>query len=146
MLLGFEKPARIVSYATCWLWVNRVLQYASAFVIAALPPGVLVGVGVNSRHLAVNGEEIAVRMFPPYRVELSPYLKAGKNTLTLTVINNLRNMQGPLHRGAEIHIAAPDSFYRESNVFRPKPNAGESCHDVFDDYYDDYCLVKFGLK
>ena len=106
----------------------------------------LEGIGVNSLHLAVNGEEIAVRMFPPYRVELSPYLKTGKNTLTLTVINNLRNMQGPLHRGAEIHVAAPDSFYRESNVFRPKLNAGESCHDVFEDYYDDYCLVKFGLK
>ena len=55
-------------------------------------------------------------------------------------------MQGPLHRGAEIHIAAPDSFYRESNVFRPKVGCGEDCHEVFKDYYDDYCLVKFGLK
>ncbi len=106
---------------------------------------VLEGRGLNSVHIAVNGEHVATRMFPPYRVDISAYLRPGKNNIELRIVNNLRNMQGPFHRGAEIHLAAPESFYRESNVFRAKRGADESCHDVFDDYYDDYCLVKFGL-
>ena len=49
--------------------------------------------GINSVHISVNGTEVAVRMFPPYRVDISPYLKEGKNTLELTLVNNLRNLR-----------------------------------------------------
>lgn len=103
--------------------------------------------GANSVHVAVNGTEVGVRMFPPYELSLDGALRTGENEITLTVINNLRNMQGPSHlREGECYYAARDTFYRESNVFRHKKGADEHCHDVLDQWDDDVCLVHFGLK
>ena len=106
----------------------------------------LLGRGMNSVHLAVNGEHIATRMFPPYDVSLSGVIKSGKNTLELKLINNLRNMQGPLHlKEGECISVGRNRFYRESNVLSHKRGATESCHDVLDMWCDDICLVHYGL-
>ena len=108
---------------------------------------ILEGRGINSIHMKINGEDISVKMFPPYKTDISKYLKSGKNTIELRIINNLRNMQGPLHfiKGDEAGIT-PSVFFRESNVFRCISPLGEKCHDVIDHYTDDYGLVHFGLK
>ena len=107
----------------------------------------LYGKGINAIHLKVNGSEVAVKLFAPYEVDISPYLIIGENTLELTVVNNLRNMQGPLHLnegdGAWI---SPRSFFRESNVFAHAPGAGEDCHDVLPHFEERIGLVYFGLE
>jgi hypothetical protein len=107
----------------------------------------LVGKGINSIHIAVNGKEVATKMFAPFNVDISEHLKTGKNTLTLTVINNLRNMQGPLHLNAGDDASiSPAAFYRESNVFaHPGGGRGESYHGVRKQFNDDIGLVHFGL-
>ena len=106
----------------------------------------LVGKGINSIHIAVNGKEVATKMFAPFNVDLSEHLKTGKNTLTLTVINNLRNMQGPLHLNAgDDEWISPAAFYRESNVFAHPGGRGESYHGVRAQFNDDIGLVHFGL-
>jgi hypothetical protein len=86
-------------------------------------------------------------MFPPYTVDISSYLSEGENTLELRIINNLRNMQGPLHLNApDTAGIAPSSFFREANVFHSLPGKGEECHDTLPQYNDKYGLVYFGLK
>ena len=106
----------------------------------------LVGRGMNSVHLAVNGKQVAAKMFAPYRVSLSDYLTVGENEIELTIVNNLRNMQGPCHlKVGETYFAGRDAFYRESNVLHPKAGADENCHDVLDIWHDDVCLVHFGI-
>ena len=108
----------------------------------------LVGRGINSVHISVNGRDVATKMFPPYEVDLTDYLKKGENVIGLTLVNNLRNMQGPFHlKEGECYAVIPASFYRESNVFAvANSRVGESCHDVLEKFDDDICLVHYGMK
>lgn len=106
----------------------------------------LYGRGMNSLRLKINGKHVATRMFAPYDVDITAYTNKGENRFELTVINNLRNMQGPLHLnegdGAWI---GPGSFFRESNVFAHKSGVGEDCHAVLPHFTDSIGLVRFGL-
>ena len=108
----------------------------------------LKGRGINSIRLAVNGKHVATVMNPPYEVDLSDYLVKGENTVTLTLLNNLRNMMGPHHwLGGELLAVAPSSFYLESNVFFHFDGANESNHEKILKYWNDgVCLVHYGLK
>jgi len=107
---------------------------------------ILTGRGLNAIRLSVNGEKVATKLYPPYRVELKDYLKPGKNTLELTVVNNLRNMMGPHHlKNEEERWVCPGSFYKESNIFNHKDGAGADCHDDLGVHRDGYLLVNFGL-
>lgn len=105
------------------------------------------GLGTNSVHLAVNGTEVAVKMFAPFRVDISEYLIPGKNTITLRIINNLRNMQGPFHlnRGDDAGIG-PGHFFRESNVFNHPAGKGEDYHGKLDQFVDEIRLTRLCLK
>ena len=106
----------------------------------------LTGRGMNAIRLSVNGEHVATKLYPPYRVELKDYLKLGKNTLELTVVNNLRNMMGPHHlKNEEERWVCPGSFYKESNIFNHKDGAGADCHDDLGVHRDGYLLVNYGL-
>ena len=107
----------------------------------------LVGRGMNSIHISVNGKDFGSRMFPPYRVDLSEALKTGKNVIELKILNNLRNMQGPFHHvNGELTDVCPSHFYRESNVFNHPYGAGEDNHNVLSQFDDRICLVHFGLN
>ena len=106
----------------------------------------LVGRGMNSLRIAVNGVEVATKLYAPYDVDITDYLKVGENTLTLTILNNLRNMMGPHHlKIGESYSVVPGSFYKESNVFNHPHGANASCHDVLDGWDDNYCFVHFGI-
>ena len=106
----------------------------------------LEGRGMNSIHLTVNGKEVATKLYAPYDVDITDYLVEGENTLELTILNNLRNMMGPHHlKEGEGTFVCPGTFYRESNIFYPKPGADGSCHDVLGQWDDDYCFIHFGL-
>ena len=106
----------------------------------------LCGRGMNAIPLAVNGETVATKMFAPFGVELSSYLKKGKNTLTLTIVNNLRNMMGPHHlKIGECYHVSPGSFYKESNIFNHARGVKADCHDTLSSWDDGFCLVHFGI-
>ena len=104
------------------------------------------GRGMNAIRLSVNGEEVATKLYAPYRVELGDYLKVGKNTLTLTVVNNLRNMMGPHHLvKEEKRWVSPGIFYKESNIFEHPAGVGADCHDKLPRFAEGYLLVNFGI-
>ncbi len=105
------------------------------------------GVGMNSVHITVNGKFVARKMWAPYEVDISEYLKVGENEIELLIVNNLRNMMGPHHLkiGESVKVA-PSSFFRESNVFNHPAGALGDCHDILPEWDDRYSLVFFGLR
>ena len=104
------------------------------------------GRGLNALRLKVNGKDVATKLYAPYRVELGDYLAKGKNTLEITVVNNLRNMMGPHHLvREEERWVSPGIFYKESNIFAHPEGVGADCHDVLSQFADGYLLVNFGI-
>ena len=107
---------------------------------------ILKGRGMNAIRLKVNGNDVATKLYAPYRVEISDYLTVGKNKIEITVVNNLRNMMGPHHLAFdENRWVYPGLFYKESNIFEHPEGAGADCHDVLPRFTDGYLLVNFGL-
>lgn len=53
---------------------------------------------VTSMELAVNGKLAGVIPWPPYELDITRFLKRGKNRIELTAVGSRRNMMGPLHR------------------------------------------------
>ena len=106
----------------------------------------LTGRGINSIHVSVNGKEVATRMFGPYDVYLGEHLTKGENEIKITILNNLRNMQGPTHlKEGECYYVGRADFYHESNVFNHAKGADDTCHDIVRKWDDDVCLVHFGI-
>ena len=74
--------------------------------------------GLNAIRVNVNGTDVDTVMWAPYSVDLSAYLKAGENTVKLTLVNNLRNLLGPHHHvGGELLAVAPPHFYKEPCIW-----------------------------
>lgn len=74
--------------------------------------------GVNAIRIKVNGKDVTKVLWAPYSVDLSEYLKAGKNEIELTLVNNLRNLLGPHHHVAgELLAVAPSHFYNKPAIF-----------------------------
>ena len=109
----------------------------------------LKGSVINSIHLKVNGREVTTRMWAPYEVDISDYLVEGDNELELTLLGNLRNMQGPFHlKEGESYAVNPWRFYREYNIIAAgAAGAGDKTrHDVLAHWDDGICLVHYGLE
>ncbi len=74
--------------------------------------------GLNAIRVEVGGKPVATVMWAPYSVDLTPYLHAGDNTVTLTLVGNLRNLLGPHHHvGGELLGVAPPHFYNEGCIW-----------------------------
>lgn len=90
--------------------------------------------GVNVVEAAVNGTPAGVILYRSDRPDCSALLHPGENRLTLTLLNNLRNMMGPHHLAeGESYAVGPASFFREPCVFNEHPEAN---------WNDDYCFVE----
>lgn len=102
------------------------------------------GRGLNSIGIDVNGNHVCTVMYPPYDADISRCLHVGKNTVTLKIRNNLRNMMGPHHlECGESFDVLPASFYKENNIFAHVDD--ESKSTVVDGWNDGIALVHFGL-
>lgn len=63
----------------------------------------------------VNGQEAGKILWRPYNVDLTPFLKAGKNTLEIEVVSSGQNAHGPLHvrHGDSFLWFGPNAFEDE---------------------------------
>jgi hypothetical protein len=78
----------------------------------------LVKCGWNVIKAEINGRALPPMMWEPFTQDLSEYLRVGENEISLTLTNNLRNMQGPLHLEiGESHSLGPSEFYRRKCVW-----------------------------
>jgi hypothetical protein len=86
--------------------------------------------------VTVNGESAGSMLF--FRtLDLAPFLKEGKNTVGVKIVNSMRNAMGPHHRhDPEPYGLGPNTFSFE------KEWNGRECRG----YVPRYAFVKFGLK
>ena len=93
--------------------------------------------GWNVVKATVNGKELSALMWEPFVQDLSEYLRVGENEVSLTLTNNLRNMQGPLHLEiGESHNLGPAEFYRRKCVW----GGG------IERWNDGYCFLTHSIK
>ncbi|MBQ9083700.1 MAG: hypothetical protein IJY28_09415 [Clostridia bacterium] len=94
--------------------------------------------GINTVTARVNGKPVSTFLWEPFRADVTHLLQPGENTLTLTLKNNLRNMQGPLHLEiGESFGVGPGNFYKEPCIWNRSPAEGR--------WNDDYCFVHLSL-
>ncbi len=94
--------------------------------------------GINAIRVKVNGKEAGTLWKTPYVLDLSDYLQKGENTISLTLVNNLRNLMGPLHHVAgELLACGPANFYAEPCIWNGYTSGS---------YTPDYCLVEMTLS
>ena len=67
----------------------------------------------------VNGQEAGRILWRPYNVDLTPFLKSGRNTLEIEVISSGQNAHGPLHvrQGDSFLWFGPNAF-EDENVLK----------------------------
>jgi hypothetical protein len=80
----------------------------------------------SAARIVVNGCEAGTTAWPPYRVDVTPHLRAGANRIDVVVANSLRNFLGPHHMKGEdgIQCLGPHSFHerdRWRHGYRFKP-------------------------
>ena len=92
--------------------------------------------GINVVSAELNGKPVGKFLWEPYRADLSDLIREGENRLTLTLVGNLRNMQGPFHlKAGDSHRVSPASFFKERCVFNMRLPLDASHWD------DNYCLI-----
>lgn len=95
--------------------------------------------GINAVKLVVNGVEVDTVIWNHTQVDLSGYLKQGKNIIELTLINNLRNLLGPHHlEEGESYFVGHASFFRGDSMW--------SWAGFNTEWNDEYCFVNTGLE
>lgn len=78
--------------------------------------------GINAININVNGEDVADLLWHPFSCDISQHLQKGKNKITLTLYNTLRNMQGPHHLEiGDVILTPPSIFYKEKCVWNNSP-------------------------
>jgi hypothetical protein len=55
----------------------------------------------------VNGQPAGLIAFPPFRADLTPFIKQGINKIEVKVIGSLKNLLGPHHNNPAVGIASP---------------------------------------
>lgn len=94
--------------------------------------------GINAVKARINGNELLTIMWEPHCRDISDYIIKGDNEIELTLTNNLRNMQGPLHLTQEHHRVAPNAFYKEDCVWKKG--------SAYYKWNDKYCFVNTSIK
>ena len=85
--------------------------------------------------LNVNGQSVHEWYWRPFEADLNAVLRPGRNTFTLELTNNLRNLLGPHHlQEGESYAVAPPCFFKEPNIWGHRP------------WHEGYCFVEFGLR
>ncbi len=79
--------------------------------------------------VAVNGKQAGVAAWQPWRIDITPWIKNGSNSIDVEVVSTLRNTMGPLHhtQGDRLPWVGPEQFVDEKN------------------WTDDYQFVSYGI-
>ena len=93
--------------------------------------------GMNAIDVFVNDSFVTTLAWNPYAVDISGYLKPGKNRIKLILYNNLRNLMGPHHVDeGECYKVRPGCYFKKKWLF--------SCDDI--KWSDDYCFIRTSLE
>ncbi len=94
--------------------------------------------GINAINIKINGKDVGVNLWNCEKIDISEYVCIGKNTVELTLVNNLRNLLGPHHlEEGESFSVGPHSFYKEESLWNMKQ---------VEPWNDGYCFVNMSVK
>ena len=85
--------------------------------------------------LKVNQKELPAVFWAPYEFNLDGFLKEGENTFEFEITSNFRNLFGPFHMRYDCISVAPDSFYKDSEIYF----WGRS------EWFESYDFISYGL-
>lgn len=105
--------------------------------------------------LTVNGKKVGVLWYPPFKAEITSYLKAGDNSISIAVTNTWANrligderfepdFEWGIDRGADkgrAMKAFPDWFMKET----PRPSKGRKAFVIWSYFREDSPLQPAGL-
>jgi hypothetical protein len=92
----------------------------------------------------LNGQEAGPILWPPYELEITPWVQGGHNTVEIELITSLRNLMGPLHR--------PDGELDDTWWFHytARTVSGKDWYERREDptveWTDDYFVLQRGLE
>ncbi|MBI4976921.1 MAG: hypothetical protein HZC28_05530 [Spirochaetes bacterium] len=98
----------------------------------------------------VNGKVMPPAAWSPWEIDITDAIVVGENTITLTLVNSLRNLLGPHHHaGGELIAVGPVSFTGRAGW----PSLPEGDNEWYDArisgntkiWRDDYHHIAFGL-
>ena len=100
----------------------------------------------------LNGKELPPVAWSPWEVEITDELINGTNSISVTLINSLRNLLGPHHNAeGELISLSPESFTGRSTWTTRRPGENDWYErrlmgpDSTNIWRDDYCIIPFGL-
>jgi hypothetical protein len=108
----------------------------------------------NIAELEINGKNAGVLWYPPYKAEITPFLKEGENTITVYITNNWANrligdeqypadFEWGADRGKEGRAmkAFPEWFIKQ----QPRPSQGRKAFMIWHYFRKDSPLYPAGL-
>ena len=96
--------------------------YRKEFEVSEMKPYTVLDLGeVNAiAQIKLNGNDLGVLWKPPYRINVSKALKAGKNTLEITVVHTWHNrIIGELQPGATPTVFCSHKFGKPTDALQP---------------------------
>jgi alpha-L-rhamnosidase len=98
-----------------WPFYGAGVRYTKSFIIpeggAGAPYRLRLGPWLGATaEVFVGGTKIGTAAFPPYEVDLTGRLQAGRNDVSVVVYGTLRNTLGPFHNDPPLGRAWPGSF------------------------------------
>ena len=100
----------------------------------------------------VNGKDLPPVAWSPWEIDITEAIIQGSNSVSITLINSLRNLLGPHHNAeGELIALSPESFGGNSTWTTNRQGEadwyerrlrGEENTNI---WRDDYCIIPFGL-
>ncbi|MBR9998084.1 MAG: hypothetical protein KFF73_03895 [Cyclobacteriaceae bacterium] len=87
----------------------------------------------------VNEEKAGIIGWPPYRLDISPWIRQGENTVSVRVCGSLKNLLGPHHNNPREGVVTPWSFFYAPE----KQPAGSSYHLLDYGLFEDFEILGY---
>lgn len=96
------------------------IEMSQSFDIEKLPDGraymELDVLDAITAKVKINNRDAGLVYWEPYRIDITDYLKPGRNRIRIVLSNSLRNLLGPHHhRAGEFSFTSPGSFLDDKN-------------------------------
>lgn len=66
--------------------------------------------------VTVNGSKAGTIGWKPYSVDITKYLKKGRNVINIEIANSLQNLLGPFDSKSNLQLVTPSSFYTDKHT------------------------------
>lgn len=90
-------------------------------------------------HLIINKKNVAAKAWRPYKFNITEFVQAGQNQVSLRLFGSCRNLLGPHHhwRGKVLYTGPAFNFTKSTD--EDEPDVPQNT------WVDRYCFIQFGL-